>query len=318
MKKILCLFFFVFLLNGCDDGDITVESFDFSTVETKKCNVDTDNFFVFKINGKEALIVKIPKESFPNEVGTDIVHIGGANQVIYRLYNDELAETDICTAIPSSTPTVKTEWVAIAGDIEIVTNVINPLNETTGATVITGYNHTITFKNIVFDRGDGTEQSNDSITFGTYRTDALQPVAFNNININDCTSNNLLFKFSGVQALTLNLDAATYATLFANETTATGQPRTAAISATNKLNYRVFTTGLTLEYFCAATTPTTPARSELWEGEEGGVIEVETTTNGPNFVHTIRFRNVKYKNPSNQLEFSLGTNYLFGEFVTQG
>ncbi|MDI1255891.1 MAG: hypothetical protein PSV16_07300 [Flavobacterium sp.] len=331
MKKFLFLFLVVFALNGCNDGDLEVESFDFSTVNTQKCNLgstDPTQFYLFKVNGKEALIIQIPEADFPNIVTPEgaprSYDIAGSIKVIYRLYDADINTETICSAIPSSTPNVVSEWNAIGGTIEVTTSAVNPINETTGATVITKYSHTITFKNIVFDRGNGTEQNNDSITFGTYETPALQPVAFDNIDINDCASNNLLFKYSGLQALTLNLDAATYADLFANEVTTTDAPRTALISATNKLNYRVFETGLTLDYFCATTTPTTPVLKEIWEGETGvdgvsGIIEVETTTNGPNFVHTIRFKNVTYKNnATTPLEFSLGTNYLFGEFVTPG
>ena len=120
MKKFLYLICFVFLLNGCDDGDLEVESFDFSTAQTDTCNENTENFFLFKINDKEALILKIAESNFPNTVTPEgsprIIPISTTNKVIYRLYDGEVeggGNGTVCSAIPSSTPNVDAEWNAI-------------------------------------------------------------------------------------------------------------------------------------------------------------------------------------------------------------
>jgi predicted small integral membrane protein len=70
-------------------------------------------------------------------------------------------------------------------------------------------------------------------------------------------------------------------------------PRTGILgTSTNILKYRLFAGLLTSDYFCNATTPSTPISQE-WSAVSGvvgvsGIVEVTTTTNGPgSFKHTI-------------------------------
>ena len=46
MKKLFVLVASVFMLQACDDGDITLESFNFDTVNIQEC---PDNNLIFKI-----------------------------------------------------------------------------------------------------------------------------------------------------------------------------------------------------------------------------------------------------------------------------
>ncbi|EAZ94390.1 hypothetical protein FBBAL38_09762, partial [Flavobacteria bacterium BAL38] len=46
MKKLFVLVASAFMLQACDDGDITLESFNFDTVTIQEC---TDNNLIFKI-----------------------------------------------------------------------------------------------------------------------------------------------------------------------------------------------------------------------------------------------------------------------------
>ena len=55
MKKLIVLVASVFMLQACDDGDITLESFNFDTVAVQNCS---DNNLVFKINDNELLLLK--------------------------------------------------------------------------------------------------------------------------------------------------------------------------------------------------------------------------------------------------------------------
>ena len=50
MKKLFVLVASVFMLQACDDGDITLESFNFDTVNIQEC---PDNNLIFKINSFE-------------------------------------------------------------------------------------------------------------------------------------------------------------------------------------------------------------------------------------------------------------------------
>ena len=57
MKKLIVLVASVFMLQACDDGDITLESFNFDTVNIQEC---PDNNLIFKINGDEIFLINIP------------------------------------------------------------------------------------------------------------------------------------------------------------------------------------------------------------------------------------------------------------------
>ena len=69
MKKLLVLVAFVFTLNSCDDGDITLESFNFSNQQIQKCLDDTKTF-LYKVNDNELLFLNISATPYtydPNE-----------------------------------------------------------------------------------------------------------------------------------------------------------------------------------------------------------------------------------------------------------
>jgi hypothetical protein len=91
MKKLLFLIASILLLQACDDGDITLESFDFETATVQSC---PSNNLVFKINENELLLLNIPTSSFVNEETPDgsprIVAVNSTNKIIYRIYSDNL------------------------------------------------------------------------------------------------------------------------------------------------------------------------------------------------------------------------------------
>ena len=61
MKKIIGLFALMLTLNGCDDGDITIEEINFEDVTAVKCNL---NDVLYKIKDNEALLIEI--DNFEN------------------------------------------------------------------------------------------------------------------------------------------------------------------------------------------------------------------------------------------------------------
>ena len=166
MKKLLVLAASVFLLQACDDGDITLESFNFDTVDVQEC---TTNDLVFKINGEELLLLNIPASSFANQETPDgsprIVNVSATNQIIYRIYSGNVASTNICATIPPATPVVEQEWNATGGTIEIITDA---LYDTDGMTII-GYTHNIKFVNVNFS-GPSNSFSFTEYLFGNYET----------------------------------------------------------------------------------------------------------------------------------------------------
>ncbi|MBC7438659.1 MAG: hypothetical protein H7250_01565 [Flavobacterium sp.] len=320
MKSIFSLILVLLFLNSCDDGNINVISFDFSTAKAQSCNMGiSGKFFVFSKKDQRTFIIQTSELNFANEVtpadSPRIILINGTtSKVIYREYSDKIADNTICTAIPPVSPVVTKELNAIGGSIVIITTPITSENATDGSSRITNYNHEIYFQNIRFNNGD-SEQTNDKIAFGTYTTAATTPVNFSDLSVKNCsTTGNYLFKTSGNQALNLVVDA----TIF--DTTILGTPKTKLIDGTNnKLNYSVYTNNVNQDILCSATAP---LLSEIWEannstdisGIKTGVIEVITNSIGNGqFQHTIRLKNVTLT--KGNVSFRLGTDYLFGDYT---
>jgi hypothetical protein len=167
MKKLLVLVASVFMLQACDDGDITLESFNFDDVAIQECG---DNNLIFKINNDELLLINIPEASFANEETPDgsprIVTVSVTNQIIYRIYSGEVESNSICATIPPATPVVEQEWNATGGTIEIITDALYASDGIT----ITGYTHNIKFVNVNFS-GSSNSFSFTEYNFGNYETD---------------------------------------------------------------------------------------------------------------------------------------------------
>lgn len=318
MKKLLVLLIFISLLNSCDDGNMQVESFDFSAAKTEECSVGTTDFFIYKITGNEALIIKVSEELFENAIGKDSATIGTNATVIYRLYDGPVSVNTLCSPIPASNPKVIEEWNATGGKVNIVTNTVKTTNETTGSSRITSFNHNITLTDITFNTGNG-EQRNSIIPFGVYNTKVGTVVGEFTSDLKHC-DNNDLYIIAGSQILTLSLDDPTYADLFANVPTTAGSPKTALINTTNTMNVRILNAAV-LDGAVCGNPAGLPTILEVWNANPGventsGIVSVETTTNGSGFDHKVTLRNVVFQNPATQLDFTFGTNYVFGTYTS--
>jgi hypothetical protein len=322
MKNILGLLFLLLLLNGCDDGDLTVENIDFASVTTNSCGET-----IYKLNGNEAMYIKIPyyRNAFPNELTSAdapiVIPIGGDVSVTYRAYDGAPSAANICATPGPISPIATQEWTASAGNIEISSIAVYSTNETTGATTISRYAHNIVFKNIVFQKPSGT-QIYESFTFGEYSTTATTlPFNFNPDDLKLC-SNNVLYnsRINGIEGITIeNFDSNLLST------SNLGVAKKGLISSTtNKLVYRLFTAALTNnssndDYYCAAVTPDYPPINELWIAQDGvadvsGIIEVTTTTNGTGFLHTIFLKAVTFQKGNST--FYYGNSILLGNLLT--
>lgn len=171
MKKVFGILLGVLLLTACDDGDLVLESFNFSNASIQKCS---DKTVLFKTSGDELLLLDIPASNFPNEVTPDnqprIVTISGTNKVLYRKYSGNVSSSAICSVIPPASPGVVSEWNATSGGtIQIVTTEKTTIDPVTNLPVLTGYNHQIKFLNIQFVSTDNTFVYEEYL-FGTYTT----------------------------------------------------------------------------------------------------------------------------------------------------
>ena len=315
MKRFLGILFLVVIISGCDDGDLFLEDINFDKATVATC---ANNDIIYKLNEKEALLLELPGFIFPSETKTQEVTIGGSNRVVYRFFNGTVKTDNICETIPPATPIVVDQWTAEAGGKIVITSTpIKTTDATTNSSKITGYNHYIVLKNIVFIKTNNDKQKYPEFIFGDYKTTVTSiPFAFTK-TLGQCTTSKQVYNFINSEALTLNnIEAG----LIKNEVTALNTPRTALIgSTTNSLIYRSYTGLLTESYFCNATTPTTPTLFQEWKAAAGvanteGIIEVTTTTFGTGFKHTIVLKKVKMVRGSD--DFSLGDNYIYGELIT--
>ena len=165
MKKLLILTLITFTSFSCDDGDITLQSFDFEAQNIQNCNT---NELLFKIKGSELLLVTLPTSATANEVTPEdqprVIQVNTTNQVLYRKYSGNLVNATICSAIPPSSPSVSKEWVATGGTIEVITSERRNANDE-----LIGYTHNIRFVNINFSSSDDSF-SFVSYIFGNYQT----------------------------------------------------------------------------------------------------------------------------------------------------
>jgi len=330
MKKYACLLFFALLLNGCDDGDLTVDSVDFDSVTAQSC--DTINRLIYKLKNQESLLLQLPPNSIKNDAtvdGSPIVYNIDANgngsyRFLYRAYDGAVATVNICGTIPPKTPNVTEEWVAVSGQIVIISTQDFDTDATTGATKITGYTHNINLKNVTFSKPSGIQQVQEDFSFGNFKTTLLNPVSisFTDSNAGYCATAKKIYNDNGTSAVIIkNFDDS----LIKNEVTPVNQPRTRVINATATTNNVTYETyggtlpAVTDNYFCAGQTSSPPI-SSTWVANTGsstnqtGIIEVTTTQEANVFRHKVVLRNTTFQKGNSS--FTPGTSFLIGTFVT--
>lgn len=308
---ILSLVFFI----SCDDGDLITQNFNFETATIQKCDLAP---ILFKINDNEALILNTPANSIENKEtplnSPRIINIGGTTSLTYKKFNSIVTESSIC-----GTPTVLVveDWNVSGGTVEVTTNKILGTDNIT----IIGYNHNIVFKNVTFVTNN-KQVTYPVYVFGNYRTDVID-LQFDFVSsvTQECTNNNLIFKYNTTKVLLLDLDT----TLFTNVVTPVGFPRTALInSTTNKVIYREYNGNLNTAFFCSTITPIAPTLSQEWIADDGvastsGIIKVTTelvTLTPPTYRHTIVLNKTVFRNGIETYSPAPNGDYTFGELIT--
>ncbi|RZK09649.1 MAG: hypothetical protein EOO46_13195 [Flavobacterium sp.] len=331
MKRFFSFLVLAVLFTSCDDGDMQEVSFEFNESDALKCGSGTSGFFIYKTTDQRALILKLSETNFRNTITSDSLETGfisldisSTNQLLYRVYNDDITQNSICptSGVPASYPVVTEERIADGGKIQIRTSVIKSAETTEGSTSITQYLHTITFADVTFTTPDGV-QRNESLPPVTYRTAASQ-FSFDNLDaVKECTDNGhkLLFRYGNDQAMSLKLSDADAAYLFSNDISA---PKVRFLNSENILNYLFFSrtdiTPLTNAYFCNTPQPDLPVVKYLWKGNDStadanGIIEVVTEEIDDDvYEHTITLKNVTMARGAQN--FKLKSNFVFGEIQT--
>lgn len=309
MKKIFVLFALTFLASSCDDGDLTLETFNFSNETVRACNE-----LLYVTSDKEMLILNIPASNFINEatvVGSPRTYtLTSSEQLIYRLYDGTVSPATLCATIPPASPSTVEEYKAQAGgQIQIITTVTPTVNESTKATSIT-YTHQIKLINVQFTKGAKTINYEEFL-FGNY-TSQINNLSFNffSNNATQCNSSTL-FKNNSTQVLVFD---------YPNHVlpTAVGMSTISLDSATT-LTYKMYSGGtLTNSEVCSATSPNSPfAIEEEWIATEGTVTINTTSATGTNnlpaLLYEISFSNVVYRKGS--LSFTHDA-LNFGNYIT--
>lgn len=327
MKHFFALILVAVLFASCDDGDLTQVSFEFDDKAAGKCGSGSPDFFIYKIQDQRALIIQLPESSFKNEISADkitptlpLAINGSSIRLIYREYSGEITSNTMCSTIPVSDPVVVNEREATEGTITITTTALKSEPDANGATKITGYLHTLVFKDLVFDLGGGNTQINEAFTQVTYETAATTFTSFAGISPVFSCENDItyLFKYLDKQAIVLDLSDADAAFLFSGEP----GPKTRLISSDNKLTRLFFdTTMSTLDnaYFCTTPLPETPPVIDTFTAENGiadqsGIIEVTSLPSDTGFKHTIILKKVRLVKGT--LKVEMGNEYIFGVFNT--
>ena len=315
MKRLLGLLVLIVLLNGCDDGKLTVDIINFEDVTASPCGE-----IIYKLKDTEALFMNIPasENAFVNDETLEgkprEILIEGEVTVKYRSYNGKVSKDNICEIAGPITPTATSEWIAKSGTIQVTTKAnYSATNAETGQKKISGYSHFIVYKNIVFSKSNGNEQKYDTFTFGTYETNATAlPFSFDPKLVKQCTTRTKIFnaRNNGTESLVIeDVDS----NLIQNNIGTITQPISAT---TNKLVYRLYrgslpTLALQPDYFCGDITPTNPVLSEEWVATSGDIEVIRTTSGG--ILHTIRLKNVTFKRGNSS--FYYGDDMLFGELL---
>lgn len=318
----LLILIFSFILLNCDDGDINYEDIRFENNNLNPCNNGFPNFYLFNIQDNQAYILQISEGLFQNRQNINNplqVPIGNQVSLILRTYSRSVENSDICNTIPPANLGVVSERIAQSGTIEVVTRAIKTQADNNNATRISSYRHQVRIKNLTF-AFDGQFQTTDLLELGFYNTASTPFSNFQNTNVQSCDNNQLLFKINQNQALELNVPAS----MFVNQATTPGSPRTALIDGSHIFRYLVFPDFINQTVFCggALFNPT-----ETWvakNGENGlsGIIEVSTVEDtDPNTAQTIFKHNIVLKKltmlrPLDEIDFLLGDVYEFGEYIT--
>jgi hypothetical protein len=319
MKKLFGLLAFTLFLNGCDDGELTVENIDFSTVTAHECGN-----IIYKLKDSEALFFEVENydTAFINDatpVGEPIVlEINDNNRVFFRSFSGNITSENICETVHPITPAVTEEWTFTGdgGTIEITSVPVIIANTEAGfegGEKIDRYRHTVLIKNVYINRPNGTEFVANFDDFGDYVTTAT-PLPFNfDDNLEKC--GNRITNTSGSEGITLDIDPG----LIINAATTT--PRIGLISSTiNKLVYSLFQSQVTSAYFCNTSTPTTPILLQQWIADNLKTcvcvfVYFTSFKRGPGvFEHEIHLKNIIFRRGNSA--FLLATDYKLGYLLT--
>lgn len=302
MKKIFGLIALLVLAMGCDDGEMTFNSFNFADGTPARCG---DSNIYYKINGTEVLminfgstpLVNVPtgEDAEGNDIPT-LITIAGGNTITYRNYSGTPNANSLCSFPAPASPSVIEEWSG-QGTISVVTDVIKNTNN-----IITGYSHKITLVDVSFTKDGQTTRIVDN-EFGSIITPI--GLSFDFITddnelpfVRDCPENTLVFERNAREALIIDFVPGTFPTV------AGGPDVTIDLATQTDLNevlFLVYDGSITNDHICDVIKPISPVITERWSALSGTVTIKTVPASGPAGIeHQIRFNNVVFGKDSDE------------------
>lgn len=168
MKKIaLALLGFCWLIVGCDDGDLQIETLDFDDTSVQSCSpLTTSTRVFFKINQDEALILQLASGLLRNEVSTDTIQSPistSGSQLFYRVFSETVNSSYFCSLFPPVEPNVLEQISAQGGQVLITTTAVDSLE----------FLHNIKLQGLVLENSLGEQIIDQTVSdFGTVTTTA--------------------------------------------------------------------------------------------------------------------------------------------------
>lgn len=332
MKKIFSLIAVLVLLSGCDDGDMTFKTFDFSDAGAPiKCTLANNNgVLYYKVNGTELLILELADGQLINaenidDDGNNIpreITISGNTRITYRNYATAPNSSTICTTLTNGTTDYEDQWTGV-GTLSVITTATK--DKDTGK--IKGYGHQVTLKNVTFTKGDESITINNSL-FGTISID--NGFAFNFSEgqqppIENC-SQNVLYIRKGSEALVLTITNPSE--IFKNEIGSTSlEINNTDQDNLNRIEFTAYQSSVNPDRICrvGGSELPNPIAGQRWTVSQG-TINVKTTRNeaAGRYVHSIYLTDVTFVNRDNNETFELESivvvtedGYFFGEYSPQ-
>lgn len=135
MKKIFAALLFSFALYSCDDGDISVTSFDLEDSDLSICEID-DKKVLWVVNNEdvyESMSLELDDNALNDSLTNvltlnveDTIEIslsGEKNRLVYRIYDAEInGRQYFCQGVPPGSPRVLEEYVSAGGTVTITTS----------------------------------------------------------------------------------------------------------------------------------------------------------------------------------------------------
>lgn len=337
MKKVFTLVAALSLvgLSSCNDGDLSYNNIDFSTVTTvNRCSSLGDGAKVFyKIKDTEAFILVADMDNIMRDESVQIVDVeldGTTTSLAYRKYNGKVETGSICSFPAPSTPVVVEEILASPGATLRTQRMVSIKNNDNGEligdhSVSLTYQYNFTILNVNFKDGDSNIKY-DRMPFGTnnYNSNSLGFKFLNNDNtfktINPCQT----------QWVTLSDKEAMLVVLSAEDFPQEAGEKVLALSADRPLQYRQYArAGINLTEVCendGDIPGNTPANNnrlvENWLATSGELV-INTRWTNPaegapaKLLHEITVRNVVF-NKAQFTDLTFRKSILpFGSFIAE-